>query len=168
MQIFVPLAWEKTFHKLHLSLSETLLIFYKLSIYIGHIQHNCAHSPTITVAKLQSNFALINDTPYPALTGKLWGVFHELFKEKWRDISRASTYLKNKAWWCLWPSVSGVFIGPHRSKLMWNFMQNEIFFWRMWILKCHLQNVSHIVEALTHWGLVMPFGDIDLGQHCLR
>ena len=23
-------------------------------------------------------------------------------------------------------------------------------------------------QTLTHWGLVMPFGDIDLGQHWLR
>ena len=25
-----------------------------------------------------------------------------------------------------------------------------------------------IINQLTHWGLVMPFGDIDLGQHWLR
>ena len=23
-------------------------------------------------------------------------------------------------------------------------------------------------DGLTHWGLEMPYGDIDLGQHCFR
>ena len=48
------------------------------SIFRCHIQHNRAHNPTVTVAKLQSNFAFTNDTPYLALTGELWGVFREL------------------------------------------------------------------------------------------
>ena len=33
------------------------------SIYHGHIQHNSAHSPTVTVAKLRSNFEFMTNTP---------------------------------------------------------------------------------------------------------
>ena len=32
----------------------------------------------------------------------------------------------------------------------------------------HTQNVAWFKFHLTHWGLVTPFGDIDLGQHWLR
>ena len=32
---------------------------------------------------IQSDLALMIDTPYRALTGELWGVFRELFEEKW-------------------------------------------------------------------------------------
>ena len=31
-----------------------------------------------------------------------------------------------------------------------------------------LQGELETVGVLTHWGLVTPFGDIDLGQHWLR
>ena len=27
---------------------------------------------------------------------------------------------------------------------------------------------QHYDNVLTHWGLVMPFGDLDLGQHWFR
>ena len=28
--------------------------------------------------------------------------------------------------------------------------------------------ITDDLQLLTHWGLVTPFGDIDLGQHWLR
>ena len=51
-------------------------------MYRGRIQHDSAHSLIDTVAKISSNFALTNDAPYLALTGRLWGVFRELIKGK--------------------------------------------------------------------------------------
>ena len=59
----------------------------RLSVYRGHIQHECAHSLTMTVAKLKLNIALTNDTPYLALTSELWVVFRELLKKNDRHIS---------------------------------------------------------------------------------
>ena len=38
------------------------------------------HSTAITMTQLRSDFALTNDTPYLALTGELWDVFHKLLK----------------------------------------------------------------------------------------
>ena len=70
---------------------------YRLAIYRGYIQHDCSHSPIMTVAKLRSNFALTHDNPYLALTGELWGVFRELFKEKWPQ------YIESTIWW-VWAS----------------------------------------------------------------
>ena len=34
------------------------------------------------------------------------------------------------------------------------------------VLSCHMVSLGHI--QLTHWGLVMPYGNRDLGQHWLR
>ena len=45
------------------------------------------------MAKLQPGFALSNDIPYLALTGKLWGVFREFFKKKFTAIYRERTVL---------------------------------------------------------------------------
>ena len=66
------------------------LKYYRLSIY--HIQRDSAHSPKFTVSKLRLNFALMNDTPYLALPGKLWGVFGNLFKEKWPSYIKSALY----------------------------------------------------------------------------
>ena len=35
-------------------------------------------------------------------------------------------------------------------------------------LEIYLQNDGHFASALTHWGLMTQYGDIDLGQHWLR
>ena len=51
--------------------------YYRLSIHRDFIWFN---------DKTAVRFALTNDTPYLALTGELWGVFRELYKEKWRYI----------------------------------------------------------------------------------
>ena len=75
--------------------------------------------------KLQTDFALTNDTPYLALMGKLWGVLHELFKEKWQwhidglaqdcsnSIANALELLQSctklSIWRAHWP-VGGAFI----------------------------------------------------------
>ena len=61
---------------------ETQFMYYRLSIYRGHIPQHNAHSPTVTMVELLSDFTITNDTTYLALTGELWGVFHEFFKEK--------------------------------------------------------------------------------------
>ena len=34
------------------------------------------------MVKVRPNFAFMNDTPYLALTGEIWGVIHDIFKEK--------------------------------------------------------------------------------------
>ena len=36
------------------------------------------------------------------------------------------------------------------------------------IVEYDIDMYIHINDVLTHWGLVTPFGDIDLGQHWLR
>ena len=38
-------------------------------------------------------FALTNDTPYLALTGALWGVFLELYEDKWPRYIESALYL---------------------------------------------------------------------------
>ena len=54
--------------------------------------------------KLWLDFALMNDTPYLALTGELWSAFHELFKEEWPAIYRECT-LKKEGKLCLNPET---------------------------------------------------------------
>ena len=84
------------FHQIWNRLEKSFIIriaqLYRLSIYRGHIQHDCVHSPTIIMTKLRSNFALTNSTPYLTLTGKLWGVFRELFEEKWPRYIEIAQY----------------------------------------------------------------------------
>ena len=56
-------------------------------IYIQHNNHNDETSV---------RFALTKDTPYLAITGKLWDVFRKLFDEKWlRYIYHGFTYQVN-------------------------------------------------------------------------
>ena len=62
--------------------------YYRLSIYHGYIWYNSAHSTTITLVRL----AFTNNIPYLALTGKLWGVLHELYEEKWLWYIDSSLY----------------------------------------------------------------------------
>ena len=45
------------------------------------------------MVKLRSCFALANDAPYLALTGELWGVFREFFKEKWLRYIESALYM---------------------------------------------------------------------------
>ena len=42
------------------------------------------------MAKLQQNFALTNDIPYLTFKGELWGVFRELFTEKWPGYTESA------------------------------------------------------------------------------
>ena len=44
------------------------------------------------MVKLWPGFVFVNDTPYLALTGELWGVFHEIFKEKWPRYIESALY----------------------------------------------------------------------------
>ena len=39
--------------------------------------------------------------------------------------------------------------------------------WKSWY-NLNKQSKTNIVQILTHWGLVTPFGDINPGQHWLR
>ena len=36
------------------------------------------------------------------------------------------------------------------------------------VISAAMTDVGRKLSTLTHWGLVTPFGDIDLGQHWLR
>ena len=60
------------------------------------------HSRAITMVKLRSGFALMNDTPYLAFTGELWGEgpFASSSNKNDRDISRAHwiTLQQNSNW----------------------------------------------------------------------
>ena len=56
--------------------------------------HNKAHSPTVTMVKLLSDFSILNDVPYLSRKGKVWGVFHQFFKAKWRWYSESALYYK--------------------------------------------------------------------------
>ena len=54
------------------------------------------------------------------------------------------------------------------NKLQWKSNQNTSFSLKK---SCRLQRCrpfSFGLNVLTHWGLVTPFGDIDLGQHWIR
>ena len=73
----------------HNTITASLPRYYGLLIYCGYIWLNRTHSTMIAMLKLRSGFALMNDTPYLALMGELWGVFHEFVKEKYCGILRA-------------------------------------------------------------------------------
>ena len=63
---------------------------YTLSIYRGLIPNKNAHSPTVTMAKLLSDFLITNKTPNITLAGEVWCVFRKFFKENWpRHIESA-------------------------------------------------------------------------------
>ena len=57
------------------------------------VKHDIAPIIEGTEAKYQSEAEPTKDTPYPALTGKLWGVFCEYFGENWLRYS--GTALQN-------------------------------------------------------------------------
>ena len=61
----------------------------RLSICRGHIQHGSAYSLTVTVAKLWSNFAFMNDTPNLPLRSSYEVSFVSYSKKNVRDMSRA-------------------------------------------------------------------------------
>ena len=68
-----------------LSVLEFMLLRYKIShssyiyTYHGWIWYDGAHTTTITRIKLWSDF----HSQMTPLMGELWGVFHELYEEKW-------------------------------------------------------------------------------------
>ena len=98
--------------------------YHKLSIYRGHIQHHCAHSPAMILAKLRPNFALTNDTPYLALTGELKGVFRELFKEKWLWYTESALYMAKHEPYLYWVYIA------YKHILQWGFRVYDRFsFW---------------------------------------
>ena len=47
----------------------------------------------MTAAKHKSDFKLTTDTPYLALTGKLWGVCGEEFWENWLRYNGTALYI---------------------------------------------------------------------------
>ena len=90
-------------------------------IYRGHVQHDNSHKTTITMVTPRQDFLLTNDTPYTALTGEVWGVFLEFFKEKWSRYIESTLYsldISQLYWWqsfssVSWPSQSSVRSAPH-------------------------------------------------------
>ena len=46
----------------------------------------------MTVAKSESDFRITTDTPYLALTRKLWGVYGEDLRENWPCYNGAALY----------------------------------------------------------------------------
>ena len=50
--------------------------------------------------KFQSDLHSLNDTPYLALMGAQWGVFYELYKEKWPKYIESTLYYVNFAYNC--------------------------------------------------------------------
>ena len=60
-----------------------------------------------------------------------------------------------------WPQWVNVF---HHNMMTSHIHQPFITFY----LHSYVGTSCISVETLTHWGLVMPFGDINLGQHWLR
>ena len=66
---------------------------FRLSIYRGYIQHDCAHSPAITVTKIRSNFALAHDTTY----GRAMGYFSWFIQRMISSIYRGRIVLWG---WC--------------------------------------------------------------------
>ena len=58
--------------------------------------HFVSGSMWLDISRLYMNsarFALTNDTPWLALTGERWGVFRELYKEKWPWYIDSALYL---------------------------------------------------------------------------
>ena len=50
------------------------------------------YGATTTVAESESDFRITIDTPYLALTGKLWDVYCEDFGENWRRYNGTALY----------------------------------------------------------------------------
>ena len=44
----------------------------------------------------------------------------------------------------------------------------SVEFWMVNMVYIWLERMQPLIEMLTHWGLVMLYGDIDLSQHWLR
>ena len=79
---------EKSFRKSRPILEDTID-----SIYCGYKwQHNNYNDKTSV------RFALMNDTPYFALMGEIWGVFHELYGEKYIAIYQECTVSWKDMW----------------------------------------------------------------------
>ena len=60
---------------------------------------------------------------------------------------------------------------PDFSRLVSNTVSNKVQPFHCWIdfKEIYHQQPSHDIQThLTHWGLVMPYGDTDLGQHWPR
>ena len=68
-------------------------LYYILSIYHDHILHKNTHSPTVTMVKLRSNFALTNGTLYLTLTDVLWQCLSWVIQRKMTAIYRQHTVL---------------------------------------------------------------------------
>ena len=51
------------------------------SRYIADIYNTIWHRASVTTIQLWPDFAFTNETPYLVLTGELWGVFRNMFKE---------------------------------------------------------------------------------------
>ena len=47
----------------------------------------------MTAGESRSDFKLITDTPYLALTGELWGVYYENYEENWPRYNGTALYL---------------------------------------------------------------------------
>ena len=62
------------------------------------IIYDITHRTTVTMIQLGPDFAFTNDTTYLALMGKLWGVFHEMFKEIWPRYIESALYSDNQVW----------------------------------------------------------------------
>ena len=68
--------------------------YYKLSMYPGYIWYDSAHCTTITVIKLGLDLhSRTTSHICLALTGELWDVFRELYKEKWPRYIESALYL---------------------------------------------------------------------------
>ena len=50
----------------------------------GPIYHDIGCVTAMTAAERKSDFKLTKVTEYIALTGELWGVYYENFKENWQ------------------------------------------------------------------------------------
>ena len=85
--------------------------YYRLSIYHGYIYiyviHQCTQHKNDN-DKTSVRFALTNDNSYLALSGQLWGVFRELYEEKWLQ------YIESTLCWHIYPDnkVHGANMGP--------------------------------------------------------
>ena len=68
------------------------------------------------MVKLSSDFASTNDTPYRSLTGELYGVFREIFNEKFPWYIESTLYFELK------------FYKPHHWFTTIPFMESAIDF----------------------------------------
>ena len=120
-------------------------------------------------AEYQSDAGYTADDPYVAITGEPWGVICKYFCEKWPRYNGTALYsdFSHYRWTLLGGRITGCEqllpgVGPVHGRYDNKILRNRS--------PLHLWTVisGERQEPSTHYGLVTPYGDMDLGRHWLK